>query len=104
MALTAAERAKRYRDNKKKNADTHAAYLQERENINKRKAQGEYNFKNKTKRDMNLLRRKWSNSKRIERSKKKVTKAGIDFMNQNTPESSPVRNVENNRHRKPRKY
>ena len=72
MVLTAAERAKRYRDNKKKNAETHAEYLQkERERYRKRKTNGEFNFQSKSKREMNLLRRKWRIQKQSERRKKK---------------------------------
>jgi len=105
MALTAAERSKRYRDNKKKCTETHEAYLKkERERYQKRKEQGQYSYSGKSEREMNLIRRKWKTAKRNDREKKKQETAAVAFMENNTPTSSPatspVRQVIENTHQK----
>ena len=50
MALTAAERAKKYRDTMKQDSETHKEYLQkERERYHRRKENDEFLISNKSK-------------------------------------------------------
>lgn len=75
MALTAAERSKWYRDNKKMNPETHVAYLQnEREQNKSRKAKGEFCYNDKSDREMNLIRMKWRLKKHKQREMKNAEK------------------------------
>ncbi|KAK3085700.1 hypothetical protein FSP39_007459 [Pinctada imbricata] len=98
MPLTPAERAKKYRDSIKSDPEKHRKYLEkERTRYKKRKANGEYNTKNKSEREKRSLRKHWRNTKRKQREQKKNIQQGIDFMLNNSPVTSPERNeVEHN--------
>lgn len=92
MALTAAERAKRYRDKKKADPETHAKYLQkERERYKARKQNGEFKISSKSERAQNYIRRKWRTKQRERRQRTKLQENAVKFMEQNTPVSSPTR-------------
>ena len=61
MALSAAERAKKYRQNLKAQPLRHEQYLQkERERYRRRKAKGEFDLKQKTPRQQRQKRRYWT--------------------------------------------
>ncbi|KAK3099675.1 hypothetical protein FSP39_007878 [Pinctada imbricata] len=93
MPLTAAERAKKYRDSIKSDPEKHRKYLEkERTRYKKRKANGEYDTKNKSEREKRSLRKHWRNTKRKQREQKKNIQQGIDFMLNNSPVTSPERN------------
>jgi len=93
MALTAAERAKKYRDKKKQDSETHKEYLQkERERYHRRKENGEFLISNKSKRAQHYIRRKWRIKQKNRRAKKQLENKGIEFMMANSPTTSPTRN------------
>lgn len=93
MGLSAAERAKRYRDSLKADPVKHAEYLQkEKERYRKRKTKGDFNWtdmSSKSEREKSYMRRQWKNNRRVYRQQQKVIEEGISFMERNSPTTSP---------------
>lgn len=92
MPLTPAERAKRYRENLKKDKNKYQEYLnKEHERYIRRRERGDYDISNKSVRHQNLIKRKWRKDKREQRVKKAGINKGIEFLILNSPTTSPVR-------------
>ena len=92
MALTAAERSKRYRDKKKKSKEIHEEYL-EKEHARYKiwKDKGEFDYIWRSEREMSLLRRKWKIKAHEVREKKTMEKKGVEFLSMHSPCTSPDR-------------
>ena len=91
MTLTAAERAKRYREKKKQDPETYLTYFEkERNRHHDRRARGDFKISNMSQRAQNYQRRRWKLKQRKRREKKRLEQKGTEFMNLNSPTASPT--------------
>ena len=104
MPLSAAERAKRYRDKIKSDPARHEEYIQnERDRYKARRDRGDFDLSQKTERERRQIRRTWRETERERRqirrtwreTKRRAKKSknmlvrGFQFMTANSPMSSP---------------
>ena len=97
MPLSAAERAKRYRDKIKSDPARHEEYIQnERDRYKARRDRGDFDLSQKTERERRQIRRTWreTNRRTWRETKSRAKKSknmlvhGFQFMTANSPMSS----------------
>jgi hypothetical protein len=96
MPLSAAERAKRYRDKIKSDPARHEEYIQnERDRYKARRDRGDFDLSQKTERERRQIRRTWRETKRRAKKRKNMLVRGFQFMTANSPMTSPEHSAEN---------
>ena len=110
MPLSAAERAKRYRDKIKSDPARHEQYIKsEKDRYKARRERGDFDLTQKTERERRQIRRTWRETERERRqirrtwreTKRRAKKSknmlvrGFQFMTANSPMSSPEHSAEN---------
>ena len=96
MPLSAAERAKRYRDKIKSDPAKHEEYIQnERDRYKARRNRGDVDLSQKTEREGRQIRRTWQETKRRAKKSKHMLVREFQFMTANSPMTSPEHSTEN---------
>ena len=96
MPLSAAERAKRYRDKIKSDPARHEEYIQnERDRYKARRDRGDFDLSQKIERERRQIRRTWRETKRRAKKRKNMLVRGFQFMTANSPMTSPEHSAEN---------
>ena len=96
MPLSAAERAKRYRDKIISDPTRHEEYIQnERDRYKARRDRGDFDLSQKTERERRQIRRTWRETKRRAKKRKNMLVRGFQFMTANSPMTSPEHSAEN---------
>jgi hypothetical protein len=96
MPLSAAERAKRYRDKIKSDPARHEEYIQnERDRYKARRDSGDFDLSQKIERERRQIRRTWRETKRRAKKRKNMLVRGFQFMTANSPMTSPEHSAEN---------
>jgi hypothetical protein len=96
MPLSAAERAKRFRDKIKSDPARHEQYIQsEKDRYKARRERGDFDLTQKTERERRQIRRTWRETKRRAKKSKNMLVRGFQFMTANSPMTSPEHSAEN---------